>query len=91
MSQGTGPIPPGLAEACGIEWDYDAYATDASDDHQYGSDAGGGTGEDMDVAGEDSDGSDDSDTNTTWELPRLEIARGGYGAKAGHPHLHQLQ
>ena len=54
--------PAGLAEACGIEWEHDAHDTGASDDHQYEDDAGSGTGDDMDVASEDSD-------DNSWELP----------------------
>ena len=77
-----GDGPAGLAEACGIEWEHDAHDTGASDDHQYEDDAGSGTGDDMDVASEGSDGAN------VWALRDLVIRDQPRLSKYMHTHSH---
>lgn len=74
--QGDGP--PDLAEACGIEWEFDKYATDASDDHQ---------SVDMDVAGDGEDESESSaDDDKMWLLPKVKIPDEPQSSKCTYTH-----
>ena len=80
-----GDGPPNLAEACGIEWDYDAYATDASDDHQP---VAGTPSDDMDVAGDGEDESESSaDDDKMWLLPKVNIPDEPISRKCTYTHL----
>ena len=76
--------PPNLAEACGIEWNYDAYATDASDDHQS---VAGTPSDDMDVAGDGEDESESSaDDDKMWLLPKVNIPDEPQSRKCTYTH-----
>ena len=75
-----GDGPPDLAEACGIEWEFDKYATDASDDHQY---VAGTSSDDMDVAG---DGEDESESSAMWLLPKVDIPDEPLSRKCTYTH-----
>jgi hypothetical protein len=80
-----GDGPPNLAEACGIEWNYDAYATDASDDHQS---VAGTPSDDMDVAGDGEDESESSaDDDKMWLLPKVNIPDEPISRKCTYTHL----
>ena len=75
-----GDGPPDLAAACGIEWSYDAYATDASDDHQSVDET---PSDDMDVAG---DGEDESESSAMWLLPKVDIPDEPLSRKCTYTH-----
>ena len=75
-----GDGPPDLAAACGIEWSYDAYATDASGDHQS---VDGTPSDDMDVAG---DGEDESESSAMWLLPKVDIPDEPLSRKCTYTH-----
>ena len=79
-----GDGPPDLAEACGIEWEFDKYATDASDDHQY---AAGTSSDDMDVAGDGEDESESpADEDKMWLLPKVKIPDEPQSSKCTYTH-----
>ena len=90
--------PEGLADACDVDWTFDAIDTSASDDHQSGDETPVEDDEDMDVDNDDDDDDDDDDDSSSsssgddddgnvWSLRNLVIRDQPVLRKYMHTHI----